>query len=194
MGLFKKVFRDRGLLAAEDRRTPPSEFADSDTAPVRVSWRSLVRSRREAVHMVLRECMRQHAIPADWIESRLLVDTDDPRLRTFCILLLVRDGHASLQSYSATFQASFAEALQRFDPRSKEWLATICWSFDLSPGAPATPPQPQPVASGESPVDGAASPAAAAEPDGLELEEDLQALFAIRDAALRTPPRGDAGP
>jgi hypothetical protein len=190
MGLFKKVFGDKGLASA-GRQPPVSEFPDSEAAPVNTSWRSLVRSRREAIHVVLRECMRQHAIPADWIDARLLVDTEDSRLASFTILLLVRDGHASLQGYAPTFQSSFADALQRFDPRSPEWLATICWSFGGSPRSAVAPEAPQMaapafVAAGAGLAAGTSLPAGSSpEPDSRELDEDLQALFAIRDAVLR---------
>jgi len=205
MGLFKRVFRDRGRPAASAAQADASEFSDSEIAPGAPSWRSVVRSRRESIHVVLRETMRQHAIPTDWIESRLLADTDDPRLGTFYILLLVRDGHASLQGYAPTFQASLAEALQRLDPRCKEWLATICWSFGDFPargdsahgGAQAAAAVPAVAAVAAVAALSEATQAAAvpqpsrAPPGGQELEEDLQALFAIRDAAMKTPPRAD---
>ncbi len=197
MGLFKRVFRDLGRPAATAPQADVSEFSDSEIAPGAPSWRSVVRSRRESVHVVLRETMRQHAIPTDWIESRLLADTDDPRLGTFYILLLVRDGHASLQGYAPTFQASLAEALQRLDPRCREWLATICWSFGDFPargdsahgGAQAPAAVPAVAALSEATQAAAVPQLPRAPPGGQELEEDLQALFAIRDAAMKTPPR-----
>jgi hypothetical protein len=207
MGLFKKVFRDRGAPPGPGRHAPVSEFQDSEAAPATTSWRALVRSRREAVHVVLRESMRQHAIPADWIESRLLADVEDARLATFYILLLVRDGHASLQGYAPTFQASFAEAIRRLDPRSKEWLTAICWSFDANPRSALAPTSPNPAAAGFIAADAslvAATPQPApgepvtppqpaqGEPASHELEDDLRALFAIRDAALQAPPRSDS--
>ncbi len=195
MGLFKKVFGDKALASGAARPAPSSEFPDSEAAPG-TSWRALARSRREAVHVVLREAMRQHAIPTDWIESRLLADVDDARLLTFCVLLHVRDGQSSLQGYAPTFQASFIDALHRFDPRSREWLASVCWTFAPGPdstdiaAAAATTAATRLPPGADADFGGAVAPSAPDE-DKQELEEDLQALFAIRDAALRVPPRTD---
>lgn len=144
--------------------------------------------------MVLRETMRQHGIPADWIEGRTLKLVDPVRATTGTyVTLIIKGGQDRLLTYVPAFQASFREALARFDPRVSDWLRGVSWEFADGSVAPAAaqpkanaaaPASPPPPNSGFDPTPSLIPvPQSPAEAD--ELERDLQALFAIRDAALR---------
>ncbi|MEJ7931267.1 hypothetical protein WG922_14930 [Ramlibacter sp. AN1015] len=194
MSLLKRLFGDKTPAQGASR------FQDSETSAHAPSSRSV--PRREVVHVVLRETMRQHGIPNDWIECRTLnlVQANTPS-GTY-VTLVVKRGQDRLLPYVPAFQASFREALARFDPRAAEWLRAVAWEFDEA-GA-AVPPMPPVGASiaQAAPADGigtavgvaplAAAAAAAqpgerpitGEPEEDDVQADLRALFAIRDAAL----------
>lgn len=192
MSLFKRMFRDKSAPASS---LPPSSsgFEDSDHDSME-DEPSRGPGRREAVHMVLRETMRQHGIPADWIEGRTLKMVEPLRGTTGTyVTLVIKGGQDRLLTYVPAFQASFREAMARFDPRVSEWLRGVSWEFadGGATAAPAAAPQPKAAEpalknDGFDPTPSLIpAPQSAAEAD--QLEADLQALFAIRDAALRAP-------
>jgi hypothetical protein len=222
------------------------EDDDDSTSPVRRNG-----PRRELLQVVLRDTMRRHGIPSDWIECRLLSVVSAAKGTGMHVLLVVKQGDDRLATYVHAFQHSFMAELLKFEPRARDWLFSISWQFDGKPeiagrGMPdpgswkaaspgmsearaepaAAQPAPMPMkAAGETvlppvgtfaaldvpaqaapSVAGPRADAAAATPGTVqasvpqaegsdsELQEDLQALFAIRDAALnrddtQAPPR-----
>jgi hypothetical protein len=196
MSFFTRLFGDKPEPPSS---TGASSFQDSqlERAP---NSRSV--PRREVVHVVLRETMRRHGIPTDWVECRTLNLVQSNRSTGTYVTLIVKRGQDRLLTYVPAFQKSFLAALQRFDPASTEWLRGVAWQFDEGDagGAPAMPDPvtwshsgpaelPPRAASGAAAPAGARSVAATADPaDDAALEADLQALFAIRDAALSGKP------
>jgi hypothetical protein len=109
------------------------------------------------------------------------------------VQLIVKQGQASLLTYIPSFQSSLMADVEKFDPHAWEWLLSISWQFagitsktagtlpgggDWRMGAAATDTAPAALQKA----------AAAAQTDEDEVAEDLQALFAIRDAALKDAP------
>lgn len=176
--------------------SPDSHF---DSAPA-----SRGGSRRDIVHVVLRETMRQHGIPSDWIECRTLSMVRADRSSGTYVTLIVRGGQDRLLPYVPAFQASLRQALARFDPHLDDWLRSLAWEFEGAAAADPAPldSRPAPIARGDLQrgleVRELGDPAAAMPPGSTpaasadDLEADLRALFAIRDAALAE--REDARP
>ncbi len=188
MSLFKKMFRDKPPASVySSRNSRPLDGTDDstdDSGPV-----SRGNSRREIVHVVLRETMRQHGIPSDWIECRTLSMVSGSRSTGTYVTLIVRGGHDRLLPYVPAFQASLRKALERFDPRVGDWLRGLAWQFEDDE---ATPPAAMPPAnSWFTPSSGLEVKEVDAASDA-DLQSDLQALFAIRDAAL-SEAKGQAG-
>lgn len=184
MSLFKRLFGDKPAPAQE----PVSSFHDSASLPAPTS-RGV--PRREVVHVVLRDTMRRHGIPSDWIECRTLSLVQSSRSTGTYVTFIVRHGQDRLLAYVPAFQASFREALDRFDPRAGDWLRGIAWQFD-SFGPGDIKPMPGPAA-WEDAAPRVASSAAVRKPapqpdEEDDLQSDLKALFAIRDAALKGAP------
>ena len=189
MSLFKRIFRDKAR-AEPAQPASSSGFEDSDGDSVQ-GEPSRGPGRREAVHMVLRETMRQHGIPADWIEGRTLKLVDPVRATTGTyITLVIKGGQDRLLTYVPAFQASFREAMARFDPRVSDWLRGVSWEVSDASAAPAAAAQSKAKAAAEPPPNSGFDPTPSLIPtpqspaEADQLEQDLQALFAIRDAAL----------
>lgn len=192
MGLIKKIFGDK---TGRDTVTPSSQFRDSENSAEQQEHRNA--TRREMVQVVLRDTMRRHGIPSDWMECRVLSVVGQGSRSGLHVTLVVRQGHARLLTYVPAFQSSYLQAVEKFDPKSAGWLLGLSWQFE---GMSGHTPMPEPGAwSGAAPVAAAASAAtaeAAAKETSLdnELEEDLRALYAIRDAAItQDPGRPPAG-
>jgi hypothetical protein len=193
MGLLNKIFRP------DQKGGPPSvppsgmQFQDSDSGPEGETAEARTAVRRELVQVTLRETMRRHAVPSDWLEVRMLPVVTRKGKSGMHVQLVVRQGQGSLLTYIPAFQSSFMAEIEKFEPRAWDWLFSISWQFAA---ISATSAGEQPgtgewqVGAGAVPVAAAsAAPAdrATAEEDD-EVAQDLQALFAIRDAALKESP------
>lgn len=188
MGLLNK------LLRSEQRHGPASVLPSStqflDSEPAQEAEASVARTsvRRELVQVTLRETMRRHAVPSDWLEVRMLPVVSRKNKSGLHVQLVVRQGQGSLLTYIPAFQSSFMAEIEKIDPRAWDWLISISWQFAAITSTSA----------GEAPVGAdwrmaataaaaaaGESPAQAAAPQDNDVEQDLQALFAIRDAALQ---------
>lgn len=194
MGLIDRIFK--GTPAGKedkDRKSVPSTqsstqfYEDEGDAGDTQTGRNA--PRRELVQVILRDTMRRHGIPSDWIECRILSAVTRAGRRGLHVNFVVKQAHDRLLPYVFPFQDGFEKELARYEPRCRDWLLSLGWEFvgvkladmpDPKSWNPAAPPaaplhsvaaQPAAAAAAEAPVDD-------------EIETDLQALFAIRDAAL----------
>ena len=212
MGLLGKIFTGKGTAAPQAETQPPA-FAASD---IDDEEEARLQQRRDIVQQVLRDTMQQHGIPSDWIDCRIVRGESPGRPKGLHVQLIVRRGQDRLLTYIFAFQESFRSEFARAEPRA-EWLHSLAWEFvDTGQGLRSTPmppasawagaaagvttaPAPLPAFGGgedgerlaQAPMGGGAQTAAAAAADAQamdDLEADLQALYAIRDAAIRQPP------
>lgn len=154
--------------------------------------------RREVVQVILRDTMRKHGIPSDWIECRILSTVSRGGRVGMHVSFVVKQAHDRLLNYVFAFQDSFALELARFEPRAKDWLMSVGWQFEGYQAAgglpdPASWARGAPLAQAGAQSAPGSSTAFAPTADPLDLEppkseddvqRDLEALFAIRDAAL----------
>ena len=195
MGLIDRIFRngkDRdGAGASASTQFHESE-PDSGDSPA-----SRNAPRRELVQVVLRDTMRKHGIPSDWIECRVLSAVTRSGRSGLHVNFVVRQAHDRLLTYVFAFQDSFERELARFEPRARDWLLSLGWEFEGFKAAEMPDPNNW-VQSGPAPLAPASLPPLEMEKPKTDedVERDLQALFAIRDAALadtarRSSARGD---
>ncbi|MEP6790632.1 MAG: hypothetical protein ABI907_04630 [Ramlibacter sp.] len=171
MSLIKKLFGRSPASAAP--AVESSTFHESETTTEQGSRNA---PRRELVQVVLRDTMRRHGIPSAWIDCRILSVVSRSNATGMHVQLVVRDGEDRLLAYVPAFQSSFLQGIEKFEPKCSEWLLSLSWQF---PGiSSSTPAMPDPAA--WEPPHGTTS-----EED--EIMKDVQALFAIRDAAINAP-------
>jgi hypothetical protein len=209
MGLIDRILKpgkDKGEAAvpAPPPAQPPStQFYESESdagdlpAERNTRW-------RELVQVVLRDTMRKHGIPSDWVECRILSAVTRSGRRGLHVNFVVRQAHEQLLPYVFAFQDSFESELRRFEPRCRDWLLSLGWEFmgfkasdmpdpkswpqatrvaaPATAPAPAAAPAPAPAPVAEPSAAQAGEPSEPARSD--DIQRDLEALFAIRDAAL----------
>jgi hypothetical protein len=203
MGIIKRIFR-KDKENGEPHSTPAastlfheSDDTDGDSAASRNA------PRRELVQVILRDTMRKHGIPSDWIDLRMLSTTTKSGRAGLHVSFIVKQAHDRLLTYVFAFQDSFSRELARFEPRATDWLLGLAWEFEghVAPQKAAMPDPKVWIASGPAAIEpqGATPHSFAPTQDPLDeepapltvehddVEEDLQALFAIRDAALARP-------
>lgn len=183
MGLMKKIFGHGASGAAAEslqfhHSEPNVDPAKSRSAP-----------RRELVQVVLRDTIRKHGIPSDWIDCRVLSVQTRQGQAGMHVQFLVRKGDEQLLHYVHAFQESFWEEILKFEPQAQEWLFSLAWQFygkavrKLTPTPGPSPWADEPGAAANSTAGDTEAP----EGDAEDLESDLQALYAIRDAAFSPP-------
>lgn len=195
MELIKKLF-GRPVPA---NRGEASQFHDTNDSTVPGSRNA---PRRELVQVILRDCMRRHGIPSAWIDCRILSVVSSNSATGMHVQFIVKDGVERLLGYVPALQGSFTEEITRFDPRVKDWLFSVAWEFEnfdgistvmpdpavwggaTQPAALSTPPVPAPAVKPQPGRDRLPTRNPAPVPDD-DVEADLQALYAIRDASLR---------
>lgn len=191
MGLIKRIFKGGG---SKDREggSASTQFQESEPDSGN-SQPSRNATRREMVQVVLRDTMRKHGIPSDWVDCRILSSVTRAGRQGLHVNFVVRKAHDRLLTYVFAFQDSFERELARYDARARDWLLSIGWEFQGF--AVAEMPDPQSwVQSAPAPLAPLAAPAGTAqgsldmdaEPPKTDedIQRDLQALFAIRDQAL----------
>ena len=106
-----------------------SLFPESQAQTSLEQTRSRNAPRRELVKVVLRETMRRHGIPSDWIECRALsVLTRQHKSGMHVQFLVLKADHQLLQWVHA-FQESFWEQVLKTDPGARDWLFSVGWEF-----------------------------------------------------------------
>jgi hypothetical protein len=222
MGLLDKIFGGgSGSSGTGKERDAPAgsastQFRESapDSDDSQDSQASRNAPRRELVQVILRDTMRKHGIPSDWVECRMLSTVSRTGRHGLHVNFVVKQAHQKLLAYVFAFQDSFERELARFEPRARDWLLSIGWEFQGFNAAEMPDPRTW-VQSGAMPLQPHAGPMPLVKPDweapkpsdfgGLEdtldpaaaetaetarrseedVQQDLKALFAIRDAAMK---------
>jgi hypothetical protein len=132
MGLISKFLGGEKDEAKPSRTTgtgSSSQFAESQSATSLDKTRSRNAPRRDLVRVVLRETMRMHGIPSDWIDCRSLSVLTRHHKAGMHVQFLVRKADHQFLPYIHAFQESFWEQLLRIDPAARDWLFSVGWEF-----------------------------------------------------------------
>ena len=183
MGLLKKFL---GGAGGGSKATGGASLQFHESEATAQQPRSANAPRRELVHVVLRDTMRKLAIPSDWIDCRILSVVTRRHKAGIHVQFIVRHGEEKLLPYVRAFQDTFWSELEKFEAKPRDWLFSVAWQFegDRASGSTVLP------AGWEEdtlPPDDARSARELQDEEDEELETDLQALYAIRDAALSPP-------
>jgi hypothetical protein len=210
MGLIDRIFKNSpaGKEEKKEKVGPATQSStqfyedDPDSDDAQGGGRNA--PRRELVQVILRDTMRKHGIPSDWIESRVLSAVTRTGRRGLHVNFVVKQAHERLLPYVFPFQDSFEKELARFEPRCRDWLLSLGWEFtgvkaaDMPDPKSWDPGRARPSGPLEAAQAQRSAPTAEQAAPDESIESDLQALFAIRDAAMadtnQKPQRDPARP
>jgi hypothetical protein len=209
MSLINKFFGSGKEAVPGSASTQFTESEPDEDTPVSRNAR-----KRELVQMVLRDTMRKHGIPSDWVDCRTLSSVSRSGRHGLHANFVVKQAHDRMHAYVFAFQDSFERELTRIEPRARDWLLSIGWEFvgfnmaDMpepkawAPSAPGSLQAPL-LDSDWAPQESGFGPQTLPqdeEPPKTEddIQRDLKALFAIRDAAIadtapKRPRRPESG-
>ena len=92
--------------------------------------------RRQLVHVLLRDVLRRHGIPATLIECQMLVVSSRSRGPGMYIRLVLKQWDERLVRYAFAFQKALMADIQRFEPQAAEWLHGVSWQFEFGGSCP----------------------------------------------------------
>lgn len=176
-GLFGKTERSKSAgkaradaLAAQSQLTANSQLSRNAAA-------TTAGTRRELLRVVLRDTLKRHGIPQEWITADMLTATSRTRDSGIHWRLCIRHWDARLPAHCVALQNSLIGRVQMFDPMAEQWLMGLTWQFSL-PDESACPQMPAAESWTRAPAD--AAPAEVAPP--ADVKADLEKLMAAFDA------------
>jgi hypothetical protein len=206
MNMFAKLFGSRApnkpAKAAANSSQVHSELRSghSSNSQAHAPQAHSQSDRRELLRVVLRDTLRRHGIPAEWITAEMATMTSRNGDRGIYWRLSIRHWDARLPVYCVAIQKALISKLHSFDPVAEDWLVGISWQYMLEDES-ACPPLPHPgmwtampkAAAQEAPQqEAAAAPAAdvIAGPVSLEshsgdVKADLERLMSVLDEQYR---------
>lgn len=174
--------------------------------------------RRQLVQMLMRKLTHSNGIPAHWIECQMLLASSRSRGQGMYIRLVLKHFDTRFMAYAFAFQQTLRKDIERFEPKSAEWLHGLSWQFDMADSCPhhvlpdkafwqvAAPSASLPTSLPSSlPLPPTAPPPGASKksdqlfypvppPTVDERTEDIERLFAIRDRELASSVAHDITP
>lgn len=139
--------------------------------------------RRQLVQVLMRDLLRRHGIPLEWIDCQMMIVTSRTRGSGMYIRLVVRHWDERLLNYASAFQKKLLADLRQFEPQTAKWLHGISWQLEIEGSCPYTTlpdksfwlePEPEPKRSRQQ---------AERQAEPLNTVE-LQQMFALRDQEL----------
>lgn len=155
-GIKKQQYSDMGLIGkffgsdSKPSSGGSSKFAEGHSqAAVGVhtnTTKSRNGARRDLVKLALRDAMRKHGVPSDWIDCRTLSAVTRQGISGMHVQFLVRKADQEVLNYVHAFQESFWQEIESIDPQAREWLFSVGWEFygkaeQLTGGGAAQPAQ-----------------------------------------------------
>ena len=178
MEMLKRLF---GNTRQADLGTPSQFGAPPDTRMPEAE--SLAGTRRELVRVMARDTQRRAGIPDGWLEFQVMLEVT--RNQTFVHLrIVVRHWDERLVRAQVAFQTRWLQNVERFEPQARTWIGSVSWLYPDDNDCPEK----------ELPDPTTWSKVEHVDIEVDDVEEDLQRLFAVRDAALGSeapadPPR-----
>jgi hypothetical protein len=203
----RKPAKTRGAQNSRPDSQPASQISSvqSQMSPHAVASQNS--TRRELLRVVLRDTLTRHGIPTAWISADMLVATSRAREPGIHWRLSVRHWDERLMVHSVALQNNLIRRVLSFDPLATSWLMGISWQMALEDESNC-PPMPHPGIWTQAPQRALAAAAAAPAPgeiaggsgdviagpvviggssasdDSRSAREDLEKLFAVRDADI----------
>jgi hypothetical protein len=199
MNLLQKFFRTPAHATPAVPAPPPKAADPSGDAPSTILEGSENAIRRQLVHVLLRDLLRKHGIPAHWIELQMLVVSSSRRGDGLHLRLVVKHWDQRLMDYALALQNELKTDVVRFDPLASHWVHGISWQLEMADSCPYTTlpdksfwlepvkqaaPMAPAVAIAVAAVPVVQAMAAAPTTEENDALEDLDSLFFIRDQEI----------
>ena len=93
-------------------------------------------TRRQLVQMLMRKLLHSSGIPPHWIECQMLLASSRSRGQGMYVRLVLKHFDIRFMTYAFAFQQTLRKDIERFEPKSAEWLHGLSWQFDMASSCP----------------------------------------------------------
>ena len=109
-----------------------------DYVSTQSSTRAHTDIKRELIRVVLKDTLRQHGIPLDWLACEIIIIRRGPVAEELHIQLVVMKWNETLMRYAMALQQQLLGGLDRFDPTVDHSKYVVSWRFAPDCGCPFT--------------------------------------------------------
>ena len=130
----------RRLFGPPTPASPASTLlpASRDDNPATIEDGSDNAMRRQLVQVLMRDVLRRHGMPSQWIECRMLVVSSRSRGAGLYARLVIKHWDERLMTYAFAFQNALLADIERFEPKAAHWLHGISWQLEVNNTCPHT--------------------------------------------------------
>lgn len=154
--------------------------ANRDDNPATIEDGSDNAMRRQLVQVLMRDVLRRHGIPSQWIECQMLVVSSRSRGAGLYARLVIKHWDERLMTYAFAFQSALLADIARFEPKASDWLHGISWQLEVDDSCPHSSLPDKAFWQEAAKKPGQAGQASA----DHDARKDLESLFFIRDQEL----------
>ena len=127
-----------------DANVQSTVHADFDAETRFVEQGSRNDTRRELIRVVLRDALRRHGIPSEWLRGEILTVSSREQRTLMHLRLVMLHWDDRLLNCSYAFERSFMKELSQFEEEASQWLHSISWQIGPGSGCPVVDmPDPQ---------------------------------------------------
>ena len=94
--------------------------------------------RRHLVQVLMRDLLRRHGIPPEWIDCQMMIVFSRTKGSGMYIRLVVHHWDERLMNYASAFQKELLADLKQFEPQAANWLHGISWQLEVDDSCPYT--------------------------------------------------------
>ena len=147
--------------------------------------------RRHLVQVLMRDMMRRHGIPAQWIDCQVVAVFSRTKGPGICIRLVLLHWDERLLMHASALQKELLADIQQFEPQAAQWLHGVTWQLEVDSSCPySTLPDGSFWLESKAKVPPASRPVLEQHPKIATTQAEpvdrteLERLFAIRDREL----------
>jgi hypothetical protein len=125
------------FLRSSVSKAAPLQSAGPESAPSpSTSTQQHTDIKRELIRVVLKDTLRLHGIPFDWLACEIIIVPHGPDEEDLHIQLVLMKWHETFLRYAPALEQQLLRGLDRFDPLVDHSKYIISWRFSRDCGCP----------------------------------------------------------
>ena len=94
--------------------------------------------RCQLVQVLMRDLLRKHGIPPQWMDCQMTVVSSRTKGPGMYLRLIVHHWDERLMNYASAFQKELVSNIMQFEPQAAQWLHAVSWQLEVEGSCPYT--------------------------------------------------------
>lgn len=134
---MKKTMRQFFALLSRKSKSITEPIAPKDD-PATIQDGSENGLRRQLVLLAMRDLLRRHGIPLDWMDCQMMMVSSRTRGSGMYVRIVVQHWDERLMNYANALQKELIADLQQSEPQAAHWLHGVSWQLEVDDSCPYT--------------------------------------------------------